>query len=946
MRTTMGTEGQECPRRSDTVFSNDSTLAASSPAVELAVPLVPTSRPPRVGRYVYLEPLASGGMGQVFAAYDEKLDRKVAIKQILHQRGDDISYRLRMESEARAMARIAHNNVVVVHEVGEHEGQLFVAMEYVPGLTLKQWMTARDPDPQPWQEVIEIFLQAGRGLAAAHTAGLTHRDFKPGNVMIRDDGVVKVLDFGLVRLAEPSGDTVGVTEPAYPRELTAAGWLGTPQYMAPEQFDGMADARSDQFSYCVSLYEALYGQRPHTGLTFEQLALHSVDAAAHIPPVEIRIPKWLDRVVRRGLAADPDDRFADMHALLAELAPAPRRRRLLVAALMLPLAGALGMWMGSEPLGCEVAEDEMARVWNPTRRAQIGHRLTDTGVAYAADARDYAFAMLDTYADAWTHERLAACESRVTSLDSPELSTVRLACLEQRRAAFDTVVQLLEQVDDTTIVRVQDVVDELPQLTPCSQPATLLAAVAPPRAEDAEAVAHARTRLARARVHRNAGDLDLARAYVDGANALVASLDYSPITSEIALERGAQAMEIRDPETAETLLTEAIAQAVAIDHVAVAAEATARRIFVRGYLSLHPDQALADEMWLHALSARHTDPEQHWLAANNLAVVVELRDPETALQHYREAIAIRVAGGLRDSKLASTKLNLANLLIDHARLPEAETTAEEAYALAQEVLGPSHPRMMAFELTNILLLQRIGRRDDARAALDDAIGRHQQAGNTQYPWFPRLLWRRAELSLEQSRFAAAQADAAAALEILADGTDLAVRYGAQTVLGDAKIGLGQADEGIEIYTRVLKDATAVVGEEAQELSMILLRMGRAQRHVGDLEAARETGRRAVELVPERGPDRIAAMTELAVTLKAAGELTAAATELDEAIAYTRKKMPSTHILGRLLSERAAVHLEQSHPQQAQKLATEAIALLVDAPELAQARSVLARTRVP
>ncbi|HET6583005.1 MAG TPA: serine/threonine-protein kinase, partial [Nannocystaceae bacterium] len=222
-----------------------------------------------LGRYVVLERIGSGGMGVVYAAYDPQLDRKVALK-LLHareERDGDSGGRARVLREAQAMARLSHPNVVAVHDVGVVDDTLFVAMEFVEGVTLGHFIAAGS---RRWNEVLDVFEPAGRGLAAAHAAGLVHRDFKPDNVMIGNDGRVRVMDFGLARAAaeitteSSEGSGGSIVELSGVDRLTRTGALvGTPAYMAPELLaGGNADARSDQFAFCVALHRALYGTAP------------------------------------------------------------------------------------------------------------------------------------------------------------------------------------------------------------------------------------------------------------------------------------------------------------------------------------------------------------------------------------------------------------------------------------------------------------------------------------------------------------------------------------------------------------------------------------------------------------------------------------------------------------------------------------------------------------
>jgi len=310
-----------------------------------------------IGRYVVLGLVGRGGMGEVYAAYDPELDRKVAVKLLRVRPGNGVSLnegRQRTLREAQAIARLSHPNVVVAYDVGTFEDQVFIAMEFVEGNTVTYWLEA---GTRSWREILEVFKAAGRGLLAAHEKGLVHRDFKPDNVMVGRDGQVRVMDFGLARqVSEKSGwgaergpqplsastpmpasaataphappgtppaseggllSTVVLHGPpppsssddfqsasgAFEAQLTRTGaMMGTPAYMAPEQFSGTAtDARTDQFSLCVALYEALYGERPFTGSTMLALRSNVVRGRIREAPAGTKVPTWLRKVLLRGL---------------------------------------------------------------------------------------------------------------------------------------------------------------------------------------------------------------------------------------------------------------------------------------------------------------------------------------------------------------------------------------------------------------------------------------------------------------------------------------------------------------------------------------------------------------------------------------------------------------------------------------------------------------------
>jgi cysteine-rich repeat protein len=297
-----------------------------------------------VGRYRLVRFIGGGGGGQVYEAYDPQLARAVALKLI---RGDRAAHP-HLVGEARALARLSHPNVVNVYDAGMHEGRAFVVMELVEGVTLDRWL---EESPRSWREVFDRFMDAGKGLAAAHAAGLVHRDVKPANVIVGVGGRARIADFGL---AEPSGHT--------PR----AGQIsGTPAYMAPEQFVGQpADARSDQFSFCVAFYWSLFGQHPFRQTSVEGATILSV--AREVMAGQIRpaprgraVPAWLERALARGLSSDPDQRHPSMAALLDELArgleaPPGRGRALALALGGITLVG-LGVGLGARGYGRHAA---------------------------------------------------------------------------------------------------------------------------------------------------------------------------------------------------------------------------------------------------------------------------------------------------------------------------------------------------------------------------------------------------------------------------------------------------------------------------------------------------------------------------------------------------------------------------------------------------------------
>ena len=354
-----------------------------------------------VGRYLVLERLGAGAMGVVYAAYDPELDRKIALKLLRAQEGrasDKARRQERLVREAKAIAKLSHPNVVGIFDVGVHEGQVFLAMEYLGGGTLRDWMNAKK---RPWREIVKMFIEVGQGLAAAHAEGLIHRDFKPDNVLLDKAGKPKVADFGLVRLraAGQVGESAAPDDPDVITQedvvaslsvdetalaaLTRTGSVaGTPAYMAPEQFLGRSiDARTDQFAFCVALYEALYGERPFDGDSVMVLAGQVTKGRFRPLPKNTDVPTWVRACVGRGLHVEPSHRYPGFEEVLAALSSDPiarRRRRLLAAAASMVVIGgafAVRYVVGSKHQGID-------------RQAAEHVRLADSFLAEAATKRE------------------------------------------------------------------------------------------------------------------------------------------------------------------------------------------------------------------------------------------------------------------------------------------------------------------------------------------------------------------------------------------------------------------------------------------------------------------------------------------------------------------------------------------------------------------------------
>ena len=553
----------------------------------------------KLGRYVVLKVIGAGAMGIVYAAYDPELDRKVALKLLRRTREDDDgdaaksrSHRnKRLLREAQALARLAHPHVITVHDVGTFEDQVFLAMEFVEGGTLTRWLAE---GPRPWPEILRVLRQAGEGLAAAHDAGLVHRDFKPDNVLLRADGRVVVTDFGLARpVGRPPDDEIttsltgsspgaSASGSALAETLTRTGALvGTPAYMAPEQFDGRrCDARSDQFAFCVTLFEALYGERPFQGRTLGGLmtAIHAGRIAAS--PRGRKVPRWLRQAVLRGLRVSAADRHPSMHALLAALRP-PRLgswRGVAAMGLLGVAAGAsmVVLWDAPAPdpaAYCDDVAGKLAGTWDEPARAELRAAFVGTGLSFADDAATRAIAELDERAEQWTAAQAEACRSDAEGREPAAVVDVRMTCLAQRRSALEATIAALRTADADTVMHAVEATQSLPSAAGCLDASALGRGLAPVPEAEREAVAAIRRQIAEVDAARTLGKIAEARTKAEAMASDAAGLGYGPLAAEVALELASALEDAGELVAAEDASHRALAAGVAHDHDEVVAMA-------------------------------------------------------------------------------------------------------------------------------------------------------------------------------------------------------------------------------------------------------------------------------------------------------------------------------------------------------------------------------------
>jgi eukaryotic-like serine/threonine-protein kinase len=663
-----------------------------------------------IGRFVVLKRLGRGGMGVVYLGWDNELERRLAIKVMRAEASEDNSSgeaRARLLREAQAMAKLAHPNVVSVFEVGTWREEVFIALEYVDGATLREWQAKR-----PEREIVAAYTQAGRGLEAAHAERILHRDFKPENVLVDASGRVRVLDFGLARLEgerEPAPargsmdvrlDDAGVVRGGgLSTPLTNAGAiLGTPAYMAPEQLAGQAPtARTDQFAFSVALWEALFGGLPFEGTTIPE-RLANMRAGRFAPAVrEARVPAGVRRALLRGLAADPDARFASMGELLAALERAvarPRRTAAWIAiGAVCTAAAAIPLVRLARPQPCGGGEEAIAPAWSNARAREVRQAFETAGHAEARQVFGRVRPLLDGYARSWIAMRRETCEAtRVRGEQSEEALDLRMECLQQRARELQATVDLLARADATLVDRAGRATSDLTPVASCVDVAALRAPFAPPR-DDAQrrAVEDVRRGLAEVEALYHAGrwreGYDLAQALVERANVA----GYPPTRAEAMWQRGRFAAMLAMPEAAAWIFDAAIEAEAAKDD-AVAARAWTQLAHDSNEADKH-DQA---EAWARIADAtlRRMPPDdglRAQLCHIRARMAYDRGSRTESLALAREALALdERALGDNATPTMEARADVIDALADQGDLQSSLDMSRALYAAQAATLGERH----------------------------------------------------------------------------------------------------------------------------------------------------------------------------------------------------------------------------------------------------------------
>lgn len=828
----------------------------------LAAAAASPTQPSQVGRFELRTWLGNGGMGDVFVAYDPDLQREVALKLL---RSDDAAIE-RVLHEARAMARVVHPNVVAVYEAGSDGERPFIAMELVRGVSALVWQN----EAQSYQRIIEMYLQFGRGLAAAHQAGIVHCDFKPHNALVTDDGVGKVSDFGLASAHDA---------PTTTRQ-------GTQAYMAPEQLAGAAATpASDQYAFAVSLWEALWQQRPQR------------DAAGALPhPSTNSVPEAVYRVVARALEPTPAQRYPGMAALLLALehaAAAPQRQRrrrqiasvVAVAALATGGAGYALHRSADAPPPCRDAAAKLAGTWDEATRTALRTSVMQSPLSNRSEIADRLVAAFDGYSSAWTALRTQTCEAtRVHHVQSTALLDRKIECLDGHLLDVRALAQIFiagrnySANDQQFVALLNRSIEASQKLPPLAQCETATTDKTPAALSTVD-----RERIANIRALATAGLFEPAKT--QSAAALATPHD-AMVRAELQFvhaEASEQLGQFADVATEY--------QAAAREAARVGADELRSRIWLAyayfiGHTQAKPSEGLqlltvADEAILRA-----QDPpalRAQWLNYQGTALLDAGKVTEAIVSYEQALVTARTAFGANDVKLApfcnnyGTALRIAGKVdaaaeqlqlavtmrkralgehhidvatslmnLGHVRMLQGQaevalTLQNEALAIRTAVLGPTHSDVAA-SLVSIGVVQRtLGKLDLAAAAYDQAVTIWTAALGADHPNVALALNNVGAVKTKQGQFADARRalDASLQIRLAKYGADHTAVASTRQNLGELELAQGNAAAAMPQFNEALRIRTAALGAEHADVSYPLWGRGSAELLLGKRAAAVE-----------------------------------------------------------------------------------------------------------
>ncbi len=854
----------------------------------------------RIGRYVVRRTLGRGGMGVVVLADDAELGRRVAIKLLRHRdlgTSDDAIARARLMREAQALALLSHPNVIAVHDVGSFGDRVFVAMEYVEGITLRRWLAK----PRARRDILRVFVAAGRGLAAAHAAGLVHRDFKPDNVILAgapthdvdDPHRVLVLDFGLARApdAEPSWPELPAPHEETTTEspmlaLTMSGYVvGTPLYMAPEQHGGRAVPASDQFGFCVALYDALFGEPPFRGDSIDELAKRKFEARERRFPRGSGVPRSVRAVLTRGLAADPTRRFPSMDALcdaLESRAHETARRVALAGGLVggtALLAAAVPGLGRDDDAKCAEVDDALAGIWDATRRAEVERALAATATDYATETTATVVARLDGYAARLLAAQRTVCDALHADANVDHAAVDReLECLQRRKHDLAAMVDVLVTADASVGERAVDAVASLPATATCEGTTDAL---------PADADARARIALAQERASRVAA-LTGAGRYADAQSEATKLLDdaqsigHAPLVAEAEYLHADVLHRLGEHEAAAAAYGRAIELAEAARADELAARAWIGLLFDTGHSLAQHELALGQARHAEAAVRRAGSPPE--LEAELLSTEGTIAhgrgDYEAAKDLLERAVAMHESLG-EDEMDGSTLVNLGRAVAALGQVAQARAIVERALTLIETRYGPRHP-IVAKTLTHLGALEFES--GDYSAAKD----RYERA-----------------LAIQQASLGPSHPEVAFSLNNV----------------GNALATERKLPEALEYYERAREILRDKLGADHPNVGRLTFNMAELAKQMGDMKRAQTEYRAAIGVFEQafghEHPDVGRALNNLASVQYDSGDYESSLRNYAESLRVCEATLGTDHVgLGYPLTGLGLVHLADGRARDA------------------------------
>ena len=875
------------------------------------IPAPKLERGTLIGRYVVVDVLGEGGMGVVYAAYDPELDRKVAIKLL---QGGSRSHGDQgwLQREAQALGRLAHPNVIAVHDVGTLDDRVWVAMELVDGTTLRLWRQLA----RSWREVQAVMLAAGAGLSAAHHAGLIHRDFKPENVLVGADGRVRVMDFGLARnvdFEEPAARTsdleIAARSPLAESLTIAGSVLGTPAYMAPEIFEASpASPRSDQFAFGVTLYEMLYQQRPYAKRAFATLP-----RPEHLEPrpaPKSDVPARIHRVAMRAIALDPEQRFASMDELLAELAidPLARRRQLVLGGVGASFIGAVvvaTIKLSSPAVDrtqlCKGVERHLVGVWDPAVRSKVKAAFAATDRPFKDNAFTAITTSLDRYTTQWTAAVTESCEAtQLRGEQAEEVQALRQDCFDERLAVLGSFTKQLASADDALVDKASNGALALEREESVARCADVVALKLPNQpTEDIRAqVRVAKDKLAEAHGAVLTGNYGRGINAATEAGKLAKAIPFEPVYAEAELVRGSAIMQLGNLPDALVAMEAAAWSGLAGKRDDVTANAA---IYMAFMLANNVDKRAEAQLWsalskaaiervgsppvlelLHlqtegVLRANRGDligaaqshrkaferaltyygKDNPQLAQSHLllgATLAAIGDFVGALPHYEAAVRMASAWlGADHPDTALMHSGLANCYHHTGQAAKARAEFRIALEIRERVFGPNSPILIPTLNNTAELFADEGELEQALVLATRAKQLVERALGKSNPYFPTVLATYGEILFAMKRYSEARTAFDDALAV-AERTKAPVLG---VVLADrAKLARAETQwkESAGYDERAIAALEASTGKTAVDLWKPLTGLALAKLHDGKPAEARPLLERALAVAKGKVPE--------------------------------------------------------------------------------------------